>query len=98
MNSKFRANFDPNFARDRDDALPAIVRIRAERLAAHEGDVAMAKLMQMSQRQLGGMLVVQKNVRDSGNLFVAGDSDHWHGQFVFERGVDRDNSFRAAAH
>src|SRR5215472_4870182 len=49
LNREIRANFQPKFTRDADDTSPAIVRVGAERLPAHERDLPVPELVQMPQ-------------------------------------------------
>jgi hypothetical protein len=59
-----------------------MVRVRAERLTAHERNVAMTQLVQVTQGELGCPPMVENNVGDAGNLAVPGNGDDWNRQFV----------------
>src|SRR5215472_2308128 len=96
LNRQVRTNFQPQFSPDAHNALPAVVRVRAERLPAHERDPPMPELVQMPQRQFRRALVIQHYVRHSRNFPVTRHRHHWHWQRVRQRRIYCDQPFRAA--
>jgi len=53
LDSKIRRNFENEITSDSNDAAPTIIRIGTERLPAHERDVTMTQLMQVSECEFG---------------------------------------------
>ena len=70
-------------AGDRHEAVPAIVGVGAVAAAAHEGDLAVSKLVEMAQGQLGGTLLVEDHVGDALDFAMAGNGDGWENAEAF---------------
>ena len=63
-------------AGDRHKAVPAVVGVGTVASAAHEGDLAVAELVEVTQGEFGGALLVEDDVGDSFDFAVTGNDDH----------------------
>lgn len=86
-------------AGDGHEAIPAIVCVGAVAATAHEGDFAMAKLVEMAQRKLGGTLLVENHIRYALDLAMTCDGDSWEtAETFFEGSIDEDKAFDGTIH
>jgi hypothetical protein len=67
-------------------------------LSAHEGDVPMAQLVQVTQGEFGRPPVVENNIGDPDNLPVPGNGDDGNWQLVKQRRINGNDAFSAAPH
>jgi hypothetical protein len=67
-------------------------------LAFHEGDAAVAEIVEMAKRHAGGGVVIEHDVGDAGRLAVRGDADDGGGNVEGELRVDEEKAIDAAAH
>jgi len=82
--------------RDLGDRLPTGLRVGAEGLAVHVGDLAMAETVEMPEGEFGGAMVIEDDVGDAMELGVAGDRDGGCRRGAFEVGVDCEDAVDAA--
>ena len=78
--------------------LPAALRVRTKGLTVHVGDLAVAEVVEVAQRELCCSVVIENNVGDSGDMGVAADRDRWVcGERSLEVGVDGEDCRRRRA-
>src|SRR6266702_834676 len=68
MNGQLVAHFKAQFTGCLQRGSPANVGVGTERLTLHEGDLAVAKLIEMMKGELGGKLMIEYDVRHPGQL------------------------------
>ena len=96
MHAQFRTHADSDFLGDGLDALPSRFRIERMRLALHEGDIAVSKIVEVTQREGSGVVVVEHDVGDTTHLPVAGDGDDGNLERLSQQGVDQDKAVDGA--
>jgi hypothetical protein len=70
---------EANFLSHLLDRLPTKFGIGNGARPAHEGDAAVAELVQMEQRLFDGLVVIENDVGNVGSRAVGGDGDHRNG-------------------
>ena len=78
------------------DAFPAEVGVGDLGLTFHEGDAAVAEVVEVLEGEEGGAVVVQHDVGVALDFFVAGDGDDGGGDFFVEGGVDEEEAVDGA--
>jgi hypothetical protein len=73
--AEFRTDDDADLAGDGGDRLPAGLRVEGVALAFHEGDAAVAEVVEVAKRHAGGDVVIEHDVGDAGISAVRGDAD-----------------------
>jgi len=81
------------------ETAPAIVGIGTVAAPAHEGDFAVAELIEMTQCKLSGALLVEDHIGDPINLAMAGDDDSGeNAEAFFEGSIDEDKALYRTIH
>ena len=78
--------------------MPTGLGVEGVALAFHEGDAAVAEVVEVAERQAGGGGVIEHDVGDAGRVAVRGDADDGDGNVDGEFGVDEEETVDAAAH
>src|SRR5271170_595005 len=95
-NDEIVGNFERKRSRYLHEGLPTALRVRAEGLAVCVGDLAVSEAIQVSQRELGGSMVIQNYVRHSMQLCVTGDGDGWGRKGSFQLCINCQNAVHTA--
>jgi len=99
VHDEFRWDGELEIAGDGHKAVPAVVGVGAMAAAAHEGDFAVAKLVEMTQGKLGGALLIKDDVGDAFDFAVSRDNDGGESsETLFECCIDEDYAFNGAIH
>src|SRR5271154_266140 len=90
------AQLDGNFAK----AVPAVVGVGAAGRAAHDGDLAMAKIVEMPEAEFGGESLVQGEIGYVRDRLMGGDGDDGDrpGFASCRWRVDQDEAFDSTVH
>lgn len=85
-------------AGDGHEAVPAIVGVGTVAASAHEGDLAMTKLIEVTKREFGGATLIEDDVGYTFDFAMASNSDDGQSEAAFENGVDENESFDGPVH
>ena len=99
FHDKFGRHGQLEIARDGHDAVPAIVGVRAVTAAAHEGDFAVAELVEVTEGKLGGALLVKDHIGDAFDFAMS--CDGYGGEnpdALFKGSIDKDEALNGAIH
>ena len=96
--AEFGTDDDADLLRDADDGLPTGLGVEGVALAFHEGDAAVAEIVEMAERHAGRDVVIEHDVGDAGGFAVRGDADDGERDVEGELGIDQEKAIDAAAH
>jgi hypothetical protein len=74
LNAKLRPDLNFQLASHLQNAAPAVFGVWDDLRPLHESDAAVAELMEMRERDLGSLFVIEDDVRDAGGIVVRRDS------------------------
>lgn len=73
INAELRLDYNSEPLRDGMDGPPARLGIKRERLSLHEGDAAVTKVVEVLQGEACGMVMIENNIGNTGNVEMGGD-------------------------
>ncbi len=96
VDAEFGVDGEADAFRHGHDAFPAEVGVGCLALAFHEGDAAVAEIVEMLEREKGGAVVVEHDVGIALELLVAGDGDDRDADGFVKRCVDEQEAVDGA--
>lgn len=75
LDDEIAGDFERESAGDLHGGLPTALRVGAEGLTVHVGNLAVAEAVEVAEGQLGCAVVIENDVGDSGEVEMAADRD-----------------------